>query len=181
MVNCSEYLAENYNDFVKYTTNLKGRKSHIPASEIVNDVYLILTKKEVTAPDYTSADYICRKYLYNTSLYTWIDSKNKYRVTAPAIEYNFERTEFDNGIEEIVYGGIGQAKLDPIALDYTTSKKEILKKISNQLNSDDSKLFDMLMFRYMKLEDVRDATGVSLGHLHNIKKEFKNLINLTKI
>ena len=165
MVNCSKYLAENYNDFAKYTTNLKGRKSHIPASEIVNDVYLILTKKEVTAPDYTSADYICRKYLYNTSLYTWIDSKNKYKVTAPAIEYNC--------IEEIVE--------DELAFDYTKSKKEILKKISNQLNSDDSKLFDMLIFRYMKLEDVRDATGVSLGHLHNIRKEFKNLINLTKI
>ena len=173
MVNCSEYLAENYNVFVKYTSRLKGRKLHIPASEIVNDVYLLLTTKKVTAPDYTSADYICRKYLYNTSLYTWIDSKNKYKVTAPAIEYNFERTEFYNGFEEIVE--------DELAFDYTRSKKEILKKISNQLNSDDSKLFDMLMFRYMKLEDVRDATGVSLGHLHNIKKEFKNLINITKI
>ena len=173
MVTCANYLAKNYNDFVKYTTNLKGRKSHIPASEIVNDVYLLLTTKKVTAPDSTIANFICRKYLYNTSLYTWIDSKNKYKVTAPAIEYNFERTEFYNGIEEIVE--------DELAFDYTRSKKEILKKISNQLNSDDSKLFDMLMFRYMKLEDVRDATGVSLGHLHNIKKEFKNLINITKI
>ena len=38
----------------------------------------------------------------------------------------------------------------------------------------------MLMKRYIKLEDVRDATGVSLGTLHNIKEQFTNLINITK-
>lgn len=172
MIECYKYLGDNYNHFLNFTSKLKGRKEHIPPSEIVNDVYLLMYSKNISVKTEDDAKRIVYKYLYNTLSYTIIDVKNKYRVKAPREELNLGRLFIEDSV--------GQASLDPTSLDYVETKNKMLQEVLQVLDDDKKTLFELLMIRGLKLEDVRDISGVSIGHLSEVKNEFKNLINLIK-
>ena len=169
MIHYSKYFTEKNTKALRaYAKNSAFKSGLINAWEFndtISDLYLLLDKKDLHFP--TQDDFIkyCFTIIKNLTFYKRSDPKNKYKLKASNgdDEYNFE---YINNDEYLTETEIEETD------DYEDKKEsnidKVLKGFVDSIPEEQYNAIHLYYKRRLKLEEIRDVTGLSLGHLSSL-------------
>ena len=162
------------NGFKSYLKRLSSHNyKHLNnVDDIINDFYILAHDKKLEADDVKGVNAIIGAYLRNKQHWVNVDSKNKYQIKgANSKEWNWSRLEI---FEDEVFNEEDSAEEKNLLFTIT-------KNLQETLTDEAFKIFEMYFINNLNMTDIKEITGISLGHIHNITKGLKSIINSIKL